>query len=157
MTYYDIFDSPVGLLLVTGDGANVTGLYLEDHKGGPAVADDWKRDADRFVAVREQLRDYFAGKLQSFDLPLKMRGTGFQEAVWAELKAIPLGKTVTYGDLAGKLGRPKASRAVGAAVGRNPVSIIVPCHRVLGSGGSMTGYAGGVERKRKLLALEHSQ
>lgn len=154
MTYYDLVSSPIGQLLLTSDGMNLTGVYMEDHKGGPAIGSDWLRDPTRFVSASEQIDDYFAGRRSAFDLPLATHGTEFQEAVWAMLKAIPFGETVTYGDLARKLGDPKASRAVGTAVGRNPISIVIPCHRVLGAGGQITGFAGGVERKRTLLDHE---
>jgi len=156
VTYYDIIESPVGPLLATGDGESITGIYLENHKGGPAIAAEWSQDPTKFQALRRQLAAYFAGKTTSFDLKLGLKGTEFQQSVWKLLEEIPHGRTVTYGDLAKKLGKPSASRAVGAAVGRNPVSIVVPCHRVLGSDGAITGYAGGVKRKEILLELERS-
>lgn len=156
MINYDIIDSPVGQLLVTGDGNTITGLYLENHKGGPSIESGWKRDPEQFQALRDQLAKYFRGELSDFDLKLNLKGTEFQQQVWKLLEEIPHGKTATYGELAGKLGRPQASRAVGSAVGRNPVSIVVPCHRVLGSNGAITGYAGGVKRKEILLELERS-
>jgi methylated-DNA-[protein]-cysteine S-methyltransferase len=154
MTVYDMIDSPIGQLLVTADDDGLTGIYMENHKGGPAVASDWRRDPSKFREVSEQLRAYFAGELTEFNVPLNLRGTQFQKAVWTQLQTIPFGHTATYGDLAKTLGAPNASRAVGSAVGRNPVSIVVPCHRVLGAGGAITGYAGGVTRKRTLLELE---
>lgn len=154
MTYYDLIDSPVGQLLITGDGEAVTGIYLENHKGGPAIEESWRRDPSRFTEARDQLAEYFAGTRREFALPLKLDGTAFQKSVWELLKQIPFGETVSYGDLAKTLDAPNASRAVGSAVGRNPVSIVVPCHRVLGSAGAITGYAGGVDRKRILLELE---
>jgi methylated-DNA-[protein]-cysteine S-methyltransferase len=155
MTYYDLIESPIGQLLVTGDGVNLTGIYMENHKSGPTIASAWVRDPTRFDPVRQQLEDYFSGRRSSFDLAIVFEGgTEFQRSIWAELSAIPYGGTVSYGDLARKVGAPKASRAVGAAVGKNPISVVVPCHRVVGSGGAITGYAGGLARKRKLLELE---
>lgn len=154
MIYYDTFDSPIGQLLATSDGENLTGIYMENHSGGPQIAADWQHEPRHFEAVKNQLDDYFAGTRTEFDLPLKLEGTPFQKSVWDELLAIPFGGTTTYGTLARKLGDKNASRAVGTAVGRNPISIIVPCHRVLGAGGAITGYAGGLDRKRTLLDLE---
>ncbi|HVT11301.1 MAG TPA: methylated-DNA--[protein]-cysteine S-methyltransferase [Fimbriimonadaceae bacterium] len=154
MTYYDTFDSPIGTLLATSDGESLTGIYMENHKGGPKIGPGWRREPDRFADIRRQLADYFAGRRQVFDLPLALIGTPFQKQVWDELLAIPFGETTTYGTIARKLGEPNASRAVGAAVGKNPISIVVPCHRVLGSSGAITGFAGGLDRKRRLLDLE---
>jgi len=154
MVYYELIPSPIGQLLVTSDGESLTGLYLENHQGGPSISPEWKCDPAKFSAAREQLDGYFAGRRKEFDLPISVTGTKFQKAVWKELLTIPYGGTETYGGLARRLGDPKASRAVGTAVGRNPISIIVPCHRVLGTGGAITGYAGGVDRKRALLDLE---
>jgi len=154
MVYYELIPSPIGQLLLTSDGESLTGLYLENHKGGPSIGPAWKRDPSKFSAARDQFDGYFAGIRRAFDLPISLKGTEFQEAVWKQLLTIRHGETVTYGDLARRLGDAKASRAVGTAVGRNPISIIVPCHRVLGIGGAITGYAGGVEKKRMLLDLE---
>ncbi|HTQ09463.1 MAG TPA: methylated-DNA--[protein]-cysteine S-methyltransferase [Fimbriimonadaceae bacterium] len=157
MVYFELIPSPIGQLLVTANGESLTGLYLENHKGGPAVQPAWRRDPAKFAAAKEQLARYFAGDLESFDLPISLEGTPFQMSVWKLLQEIPYGQTTTYGEIARQLGDPNASRAVGTAVGRNPISIIVPCHRVLGAGGTITGYAGGVERKRALLDLESRQ
>lgn len=151
---YDFAPSPVGDLLLTSDGGALTGLYLESHKGGPVVGDGWERDEAPFRAAIAQLDGYFEGGRRAFDLPILLRGTGFQKSVWEALRAIPFGETVSYARLAARVGVPKAVRAVGAAVGRNPTSIIVPCHRVVGSGGALTGYAGGIDRKRWLLENE---
>lgn len=154
---YLVHPSPIGELLLTGDGRSLTGLYmLPDHRYAPAIGDDWRRSADAFDHVGQQLDAYFEGDLQIFDLPLAPSGTPFQLAVWTELTRIPYGRTVTYGQVAQALGRPTASRAVGMANGRNPISIIVPCHRVIGAGGSLTGYGGGLPRKRMLLELERT-
>jgi methylated-DNA-[protein]-cysteine S-methyltransferase len=153
-TYYSDIDTPLGQMVVRGDGQFVTGLYLPTHKGwrGPDAA--WRQSDAPFVAVREQLAEYFAGERQQFDMPLKLAGTPFQQRVWQELVRIPFGTTITYAQLAQRVGRPTASRAVGAANARNPISIIVPCHRVIGADGKLTGYAGGLDKKQWLLAFE---
>ena len=154
MTTFSTFDSPVGELLLVGDDDGLRGLYLPEHKRGPQVGPGWRRDDAGLAAVRAQLAGYFAGERTEFDLALSPSGTRFQLQVWEELKRIPYGETRCYGDLAKELGRPGAARAVGAANGRNPISIVVPCHRVIGSTGTLTGYAGGVAVKERLLALE---
>ena len=153
-TYYSYIDSPLGQIFVQGDGQFVTGLYLPMHKGwrGPDAA--WRRSDAPFAALREQLAEYFAGQRRQFDVSLKYAGTPFQRRVWQELVRIPFGTTITYGQLAERVGQPTASRAVGHANGRNPISIIVPCHRVIGASGKLTGYAGGVDKKQWLLAWE---
>jgi methylated-DNA-[protein]-cysteine S-methyltransferase len=138
---------------------SLCGLWFAGQKHVPADVEEWRPDTDHplFVALRSQLAAYFAGQLRVFDLPLAPRGTPFQLAVWTLLRAIPPGETTTYGTLAGQLvlaGRNTSARAVGGAVGRNPLAIVIPCHRVVGSSGSLTGYAGGLERKVALLALE---
>jgi methylated-DNA-[protein]-cysteine S-methyltransferase len=154
--YYSEIESPLGSLFVQGDGESVTGLYLPQHKGWSGLDDSWKRSDEPFREVRDQLADYFAGERQQFDLPIRPAGTPFQQQVWEALTQIPFGATMTYSELAERVGKPFASRAVGAANGRNPISIIVPCHRVIGANGKLTGYAGGVERKKWLLELERS-
>lgn len=154
MMHYTHVDSPVGELLLVGDGARLSGLYFPEHRRGPDVADEWSRNDAAFAAARAQLDAYFHGQLRTFDLELAPIGTPFQIDVWQALARIPFGVTTTYGKLAAELGRPGAARAVGAAVGRNPVSIVVPCHRVVGATGTLTGYAGGTDRKRRLLELE---
>ena len=151
--------SPIGPLLLVGErddagGVRLSGIFMEEHRHGPAVDPSWIEDPAAFREVARQLDEYFAGTRPSFDLPLAPGGTPFQRRVWEELARIPAGTTVTYGELARRAGRPGAARAVGAAVGRNPVSIVVPCHRVVGSDGALTGYAGGIARKAFLLALE---
>lgn len=148
--------SPVGeLTLVTSDKGLVAILWENDSpdrvKLGEAAGD---AGHPVLMAAEAQLREYFAGTRTRFDLPLDFRGTDFQKSVWAELLAIPFGETRSYGEIAAKLGRPKASRAVGAANGRNPISIVAPCHRVIGSTGKLTGFAGGLDAKEYLLALE---
>ena len=152
MTIYTMMDSPIGELTLTGNGMALTGLYME-RRDEPRP--EWVRDDDRLGEARRQLEAYFAGELFTFDLPLAPRGTPFQEKVWEALRTIPYGKTASYRDIAIQVGNPTAVRAVGAANGRNPISIIVPCHRVIGADGSLTGYGGGMERKRWLLDLEN--
>jgi methylated-DNA-[protein]-cysteine S-methyltransferase len=158
MTIVTYYASPVGRLLLTSDGLALTGLYMDDHQGGPLPDDGWIHDdgAAPFPETRRQLDAYFAGELRDFDLPLDMAGTAFQRQVWAELCHIPFGMTISYGELARRIGNPNGSRAVGLANGRNPVSIIVPCHRVIGSSGKLVGYGGGLARKQALLAFEAS-
>jgi len=153
-TCYSDIDSPLGPLFVQGDGQFVTGLFMPQHKGWPGPDASWQRSDASFAAIREQLAEYFAGERQQFDVPLKLAGTPFQQHVWRELVRIPFGTTITYAQLAQRIGKPTASRAVGAANGRNPISIIVPCHRVIGANGKLTGYAGGIDKKQWLLAWE---
>lgn len=157
MTVYDSMPSPLGPLLLTSDGAALTGVFMDDHRRGPAVGPDWTRDAAPFVEARAQLEAYFAGERQTFGLAMRPAGTLFQQRVWAALLDIPYGATETYGALAERLGDANLTRAVGAANGRNPISIVVPCHRVVGAGGALVGYGGGLENKRRLLALESRQ
>ncbi|MBM9505069.1 methylated-DNA--[protein]-cysteine S-methyltransferase [Actinacidiphila acididurans] len=155
-TVHTVVDSPCApLTLVARDGA-LAGLYMTDQRHRPAQETFGPRDDTLpvFAEATEQLAAYFAGERTDFDLGLAMAGTPFRQRVWAALCDIPYGETVTYGELAEAIGQPNASRAVGLANGRNPISIVVPCHRVIGSNGSMTGYGGGIERKRWLLAFE---
>jgi methylated-DNA-[protein]-cysteine S-methyltransferase len=155
-TYYSYVESPLCQIAVQGDGQFITGLHmLPSHRHWPGIDADWQEDAEPFHAIRQQLNEYFAGERQEFDLPLKLAGTPFQQRVWQELVRIPFGKTITYAQLAQRVGKPTAFRAVGSANGRNPISIIVPCHRVIGADGTLTGYGGGVERKQWLLDWEH--
>ncbi|HZF23258.1 MAG TPA: methylated-DNA--[protein]-cysteine S-methyltransferase [Burkholderiales bacterium] len=155
-TFYTTFESPVGPLLLMSDGQSLTGLHTDSDKQRPVMRPDWIRDeaAVPFAEVIAQLRGYFEGRVTEFDLPLAPNGSEFQLRVWRELRGIPYGETISYAELARRIGRPQASRAVGHANARNPVSIIVPCHRVIGADNSLTGYAGGLERKRMLLAHE---
>jgi methylated-DNA-[protein]-cysteine S-methyltransferase len=153
-TCYTYFDSPLGRMFVRGDGEFVTGLFMPSHKGGPTLDAAWKRCDEAFAAIRQQLAEYFAGERQQFDVPLKLAGTPFQRRVWQELVRIPFGRTISYAELARRVGKPTASRAVGHANGRNPISILVPCHRVIGANGKLTGYAGGLDKKEWLLAWE---
>ncbi|MHB8340939.1 MAG: methylated-DNA--[protein]-cysteine S-methyltransferase [Mycobacteriales bacterium] len=152
---FTVLESPLGDLLLVSNGAALGGLYLAGQRHGPTVEPDWQRDDAGLHAVAvEELAGYFAGERTSFDLPLAPVGTDFQLRVWLALRDIPFGQTESYGDLAARIGRPTAARAVGLAVGHNPLSIVVGCHRVLGRGGALTGYAGGLDRKRWLLAHE---
>jgi methylated-DNA-[protein]-cysteine S-methyltransferase len=152
--------SRLGELLLVGqrdaDGRTVLlGCYLPGHRRGPAIDPAWREDPDAFAAIGAALDDELAGAPQLEPVAVRfVAGTAFQREVWEALRRIPRGTTVTYGELAERVGRPGAARAVGAAVARNPISIAVPCHRVVGADGSLTGYAGGVERKRALLELE---
>lgn len=152
--FYRMEASPVGELLLTSDGVAVTGVYMEGGKGSPRPQPHWIPDEDRLAPAAEQLAEYFAGARVSFDVRLAPRGTAFQRRVWEALRAIPYGETISYAELAHRIGQPKAMRAVGAANGRNPIGIVVPCHRVIGADGSLTGYGGGLDRKRALLDLE---
>jgi methylated-DNA-[protein]-cysteine S-methyltransferase len=148
--YYDTIDSPIGELLLTGNGHALTGLHMAPFR----IDGSARREPAVFAAAVEQLRAYFDGELREFDLPLAPHGTPFQLQVWRALRDIPYGKTASYGELAAAVGRPAAPRAVGAANGRNPIAVIVPCHRVIGANGTLTGYSGGLERKQLLLDLE---
>lgn len=155
-TFYTTFESPVGPLLLMSDGMSLTGLHTDNDMHRPAIRPDWIREDSvaPFAQTIAQLRAYFDGSLTEFELPLAPQGTDFQMTVWRELCNIPFGTTISYAELARRIGRPTASRAVGHSNARNPISIIVPCHRVIGAENSLTGYAGGLDRKRALLALE---
>jgi methylated-DNA-[protein]-cysteine S-methyltransferase len=156
MTYYKLIESPLDTLLITSDGRSLTGLYLQGQKHYPEITDSWQESVNLevFVQTQQQLTEYFAYQRQSFDLPLAAQGTAFQRQVWQQLCTIPFGESISYGTLAQRIEQPKASRAVGAANGRNPISIVVPCHRVIASSGKLTGYAGGLDRKQWLLQHE---
>jgi methylated-DNA-[protein]-cysteine S-methyltransferase len=154
-TYHTTMASPLGELTLYGDGEALGGVLTPARDGVPrTVPEHWVADAKPFAEAERQLTAYFAGQLREFDLALAPAGTAWQLRVWRALTTIPHGETASYGQLAEELGRPTASRAVGMANGRNPISIIVPCHRVIGANGSLTGYAGGLERKGYLLDLE---
>jgi methylated-DNA-[protein]-cysteine S-methyltransferase len=148
-TLYDTVDSPLGELLLAGNGDALTAVRMN---GSPGPG--WRRDPGSFCEAAGQLRSYFAGELREFDLPLHPQGTRLQRRVWAALREIPYGGTLSYAELAAAVGRPGAARAVGAANGRNPIAVVIPCHRVIGASGALTGYGGGIERKRLLLDLE---
>lgn len=152
MTTLTLVDSPLGLLRLVADDGVLAGLYLPEHRRARDL--DLPTEPAALPAVREQLAEYFAGQRTSFDLSLAVSGTPFQRDVWSALATIPYGETWSYAKLAAEVGRPRAVRAVGLANGRNPVSIVVPCHRVVGSNGALTGYAGGLAAKEWLLAHE---
>lgn len=146
--------SPIGTLLLTGDDTGLAGVWMEDQRHALPVDPSWTEDATPFAAALAQLAAYFAGDLRTFDLPLAGAGTPFRQKVWAALRDIPYGTTTSYGVLAAAVGSPGAARAVGLANGRNPLSVVVPCHRVVGSSGALVGYGGGLDRKRWLLDHE---
>jgi methylated-DNA-[protein]-cysteine S-methyltransferase len=147
-------DSPIGELTLTSEEGMLTGIQMHEQKHRKEIPTTFRRDDRGLANAIEQLNAYFAGELHDFDLPTRMHGTEFQRQVWAALCEIPYGETISYGELARWVGNPKASRAVGLANGRNPVAIVVPCHRVIGANGSLTGYGGGLERKVWLLEHE---
>lgn len=153
---YTYFDSPVGRLLLYGESC-LQGLVFPHGKTPQKIGADWHNDPSGFEPVKNQLDLYFQGRLTCFDLELDMGGTAFQRQVWKQLTKIPYGRTISYGQLAEDIGNPKAFRAVGLANGKNPIPVIVPCHRVIGKNGSLTGFGGGMAVKRFLLDLEHSQ
>ncbi|MEV6837138.1 methylated-DNA--[protein]-cysteine S-methyltransferase [Streptomyces sp. NPDC051133] len=154
MKQHTVIDSPYGPLTLVADDGVLCGLYMTDQRHRPAQEAFGGLDDSLFAEAAEQLTAYFAGELTEFTLPLALHGTAFQRSVWDQLTRIPYGETRSYGELADALGNPKASRAVGLANGRNPIGIIVPCHRVIGAGGDLTGYGGGLDRKRRLLDFE---
>lgn len=154
---YTMIDSPVGKILIAGTAQYLTEVLFLEGRHPVTINPEWQVDDQLFDEAAAQLSRYFERKLFTFDLPLKLEGTPFQIEVWNALKEIPYGKTISYGELARRIDRPKAVRAVGAANGQNPISIIVPCHRVIGSNGSLTGYGGGLKNKEALLALEQGR
>ncbi len=155
---YTVVDSRIGALLLVGDGQALTGIEFDLGDGHQArVGADWVADRAPLADALEQLQAYLAGELTVFDLPVALAGSDFQQSVWELLADIPYGHTTSYGRLATRLGRPSASRAVGLANGRNPLPIVLPCHRVVGASGALTGYGGGIDRKRWLLDLEQRQ
>jgi methylated-DNA-[protein]-cysteine S-methyltransferase len=150
------YDSPLGPIILAATGEQLVGVWFDGQRHQPDTS-TWPVATDHPVLqlAKAQLSEYFAGQRTTFELPLALdRGTDFQQAVWRALLSVPSGATVTYGELSQRVGKPAAVRAVGGAVGRNPLSIVVPCHRVLGANGALTGYAGGLERKTALLHLE---
>lgn len=150
-------DSPVGQLLLAKDEEGLRSVGFESSKRAAVVHEGWRKDEAGFAEEMRQLRAYFAGELREFELGLAPEGTEFQLRVWRELRGIAYGETISYAELARRVGNEKASRAVGLANGCNPIPIIVPCHRVIGSNGALTGFGGGLENKAKLLALESRQ
>jgi methylated-DNA-[protein]-cysteine S-methyltransferase len=151
---YAYLDTPVGRVLVAGDATHLRLIAFQQGSRVHHPQESWRHDPAPFAEVFRQLDDYFAGRRTSFALPLHLGGTAFQNAVWTSLQRIPYGSTITYRDLAERVGKPAAIRAAGAANGANPLPIVVPCHRVIGSNGSLTGFGGGIEAKRFLLAHE---
>jgi len=154
--YFDRIDSPLGTMLLASDGVALTGAWFDGQRYPPSIDARWRHRRDMPVLRRAaaMLAEYFAGTRRVFDIPLAPAGTAFQRAVWEQIFRVRYGETVAYRDLAARTGRPEAVRAAGAATGRNPLSVIVPCHRIVGADGSLTGYAGGLERKQALLARE---
>ncbi len=159
MIRYTKLVTPLGTLIATAAGGALTGLYYEGGRHAPTVGRDWIEDASAapLGECGRQIREYLEGARKAFDIALAPEGSEFQRRVWIEIARIPYGETLTYAQLAARAGAPGSARAAGAATGRNPISIIVPCHRVVGSDGSLTGYAGGVPRKAKLLDIEHAR
>jgi len=151
---YCTLESPLGELLLAGDGESLHVLHMQEGRGPIRARPGWIRSDEAFTRVREQLGEYFEGCRRSFDVALEPAGSPFELAVWRALCEIPYGETISYGELAARIGRPGAARAVGVANARNPIAVIIPCHRVIGADGGLTGYGGGLERKRLLLELE---
>lgn len=152
---YTRVDSPVGLLTLVGDSKALTHLSMESHEATqPSIGPEWEADSAAFTLARSQLSEYFDGRRTEFSVPLAPTGTAFRMRVWSVLTAIPHGATATYGEVATAIGNPAASRAVGMANHYNPISILIPCHRVIGASGALTGYGGGLDRKTLLLDIE---
>ena len=155
--HYSYVESPIGDLLVAGDDGVLKLVSFPRGSMAREPGEGWERNDSEFDEVRRELGEYFEGKRESFDVPLEADGTDFQRDVLGALQQIPYGETRTYGEIAEHLGKPRASRAVGAANGRNPIPILIPCHRVIGSDGSLTGFGGGIDTKEFLLSLERRQ
>jgi methylated-DNA-[protein]-cysteine S-methyltransferase len=151
---YSLLDSPIGELLLLGNDVALHGLYMQAGRKPMRTRPDWQRDDDAFGAARSQLEEYFSGERREFDVPLIMHGSEFERRVWRALQDIPYGETTSYGEIARRIGEPDAARGVGWANGRNPIAVIVPCHRVIGADGKLVGYGGGLDNKRLLLELE---
>jgi methylated-DNA-[protein]-cysteine S-methyltransferase len=158
MHYYDYFQSPQGRMLLVADEKAVSSVSFVGQKYAPRVARDWVRDARHapIARARRELAEYFGGRRRRFTVRLAPQGTPFQRKVWRAIAGVRYGRTIAYAELARRAGRPGSARAAGAATGRNPIGVIVPCHRIVGSNGALTGYAGGLAKKRALLALEAS-
>ena len=161
MRSHTVIDSAVGPLTLVAENGAIVGLYmnLQRHRpddGELGELDPGGRQGEPFAAAADQLDAYFAGELTTFDLPLAPQGSDFQQRVWAALREIPYGETESYGELAARIGSPRGARAVGLANGKNPIGIVIPCHRVVGANGTLTGYGGGLDRKKQLLDLEHA-
>ena len=156
MHYYDYFQSPHGRMLLVADDNALTSVSFAGQKYAPRIAKDWRRGRSHapLLKAKRELAEYFAGRRKRFSVRLAPRGTPFQRKVWKAIAGVGFGKTIAYAELARRAGRPGSARAAGAATGRNPIGVIVPCHRIVGSNGSLTGYAGGLAKKRALLELE---
>lgn len=156
MHCYDTFEGPQGRMLLLANDEGLAGVFFNRQKHHPKRQADWKKDPHHRVLrqAKRELAEYFAGKRKRFAVALSPKGTPFQRSVWKAIATVGFGETITYGELARRAGHPGSARAAGAATGRNPIGIIVPCHRIMGANGSLTGYAGGLQRKRALLALE---
>lgn len=156
MRYYDFYESPHGRILLVASEAGLTGVYFDGQKYHPQLAAAWRHDANHGLLrqAKRELAEYFNGTRKRFEIALAPEGTPFQHRVWKAISTVEFGTIIPYGELARRTGCPGSARAAGAATGRNPISIIVPCHRIVGANGALTGYAGGLERKRALLALE---
>jgi len=156
MHRYDFFESPHGQMLLVAHGDGLSGVYFEGQKYHPRIGPQWRRDARHptLHQAQRELAGYFAGERKCFETVLAPAGTPFQRSIWKAIATVGFGETITYGELAHRAGCPGSARAAGAATGRNPITIIVPCHRIVGSDRSLTGYAGGLDRKRALLTLE---
>jgi methylated-DNA-[protein]-cysteine S-methyltransferase len=156
MHYYDLYESPHGEMLIVATDTRLSGVYFEGQKYHAKIGTQWRRDPHHapLQQAKRELREYFDGSRRRFEIAIAPEGTPFQLAVWKAIAAVDFGTTITYSELARRAGAPGSVRAAGAATGRNPLTIIVPCHRIVGSNGSLTGYAGGLERKRALLAHE---
>ena len=156
MRYYDTFESPHGDMLLLANDDGLEGVFFDQQKHHPKKQADWRQDPQHKVLrqARRELEEYFAGRRKRFQVALEPGGTPFQQSVWKAISTVAFGETITYAELADRAGHPGSARAAGAATGRNPIGIIVPCHRIVGSNGDLTGYAGGLERKCALLELE---
>jgi len=152
--HYDYLRTPHGRMLLVSSDRGLAGVYFVGQKHYPKLDAAWKRDPGAVKRAKRELREYFAGKRKRFGIALAPQGTAFHRAIWREIAKVAPGRTITYGELARRAGHPGSARAAGAATGRNPLGIIVPCHRIVGADGSLTGYAGGLSRKKALLALE---
>lgn len=153
-SYFTRLPSPLGELLLLGTETALTGISMADQSYMPELSESVHQNTNRFTDVSDQLAQYFAGERKHFDLTVAVAGTGFQQSVWRSLLEIPYGATTGYGEIADRIGHPRASRAVGSANGRNPLAVVIPCHRVIAADGSLGGYGGGLDRKRLLLKLE---
>lgn len=156
MTMYDCFSTPIGTVTAASDGSSIVAVHIEGDRYFTSTPDEWMREPKTpvLVQLKRELDEYFSGKRTQFDVPVLFTGTDFQRSVWRALQAIPHGEKTSYGTLAEKIGKPKAVRAVGTAIGHNPLCIVVPCHRVLASDGTLGGYVAGLDRKQYLLTLE---